>query len=46
MVDEKDENLNADEETFNRLYKMIGGFKTLFIIALTTITFKYFEIYK
>ena len=46
MVDEKDEDLNADKETFNRLYTMIGGFPTLFILAITTIFFQYFGLYQ
>lgn len=46
LVDEKDENVNADSETWSKLYKMIGGSVTLGVMALTVTLFKYFEVYK
>ena len=46
LVEDKDENVNADKETFSKLFKMIGGFLTLSILGTTTCVFKYFEVYK
>jgi len=46
LIDEKDENVNADTTTWNKLYKMIGGAVTLGTIGMTTLVFKYFEVYK
>jgi len=46
LVDEKDENVNADSETWGKLYTMIGGSVTLGVMALTVTLFKYFEVYK
>ena len=46
LLEDKDENVNADKETFSKLFKMIGGFFTLSILATTTCAFKYFDLYK
>lgn len=46
LVDEKDENVDADKETFGRLYEMIGGAFTLGTLGITITVFKYFEVYK
>ena len=46
LVDEKDENVDADKETYSKLYKMVGGTITFGSIAITVTVFKYFEVYK
>ena len=46
LVDEKDENVDADSETYSKLYKMIGGAYTFGIVTSATIILKYFEAYK
>ena len=46
LLDERDEKVDADKETFNKLYSMIGGGLTLFILGISVIIFKYFEIFK
>jgi len=46
LLDDKDENVNADKETFSKLFKMIGGFFTLSVMATTTCFFKYFAVYR
>ena len=46
LLDESDEKVDADKETWNKLYSMIGGGLTLFILGISVILFKYFEIFK
>ena len=46
LLDESDEKVDADSETWSKLYSMIGGFPTIFILGSTVTLFKYFEIYK
>lgn len=46
LLDESDEKVDADKETWNKLYNMIGGALTLFILGISVILFKYFEIFK
>lgn len=46
LLDESDEKVDADKETWNKLYNMIGGGLTLFILGISVILFKYFEIFK
>lgn len=46
LLDESDEKVDADSETWSKLYSMIGGFPTIFILGSTVTMFKYFEIYK
>ena len=46
LLDESDEKVDADKETWNKLYNMIGGALTLFILGTSVILFKYFEIFK
>ena len=46
MVDEADEDVNADRQTYIELFKLIGGFKTVVFIAGTTIFNKYYDIYQ
>ena len=46
LLDESDEKVDADTETWNKLYNMIGGGLTLFILGISVVLFKYFEIFK
>ena len=46
LVNEEDEKAYADEETWWKLYKMIGGFWTLFQLGLTLIVFRCFELFR
>ena len=38
--------MNADSETWGKLYTMIGGSVTLGVMAMTVTLFEYFEVYK
>ena len=46
LLDEADEKVDADQETWTKLHGMIGGSMTILILGSTVTAFKYFEIYK
>ena len=39
LISEQDENVDADKETFNKLYTMVGGALTFIILGMTAIIF-------
>lgn len=45
LTDEKDEKVNADSETFAKLYTMIGGSVAVFVFVMQNIFFRYIEVY-
>ena len=45
LVDEADEDVSANHETYAELFKLVGGYKTVTFIAVTTIYNKYFDAY-
>ena len=45
LISEQDENVDADQETFNKLYTMVGGALTFTVLGATTMVFKYFDVY-
>ena len=45
LISEQDENVDADKETFNKLYSMVGGALTFTVLAITTTVFKCFDVY-
>lgn len=46
MIDERDENVEADVETYNRLYAMMGGSLYLVLFTVPIYLFRFIEIYK
>ena len=46
LLDEADEKVDADQETWSKLHGMIGGSTTILVLGVTVTSFKYFEIYK
>lgn len=45
-MDEKHEKVNADAETFSKLYAMMGGVLTLVVFAMQNVFFRVIEVYK
>ena len=46
LVDEADEDVNANWETFTTLFKMVGGVKTCILFAVIKIFRKFYQIYQ
>ena len=46
LVDEADEKINADWETFEKLFSLIGGWKITIFIAALIMSQKYYAYYR
>ena len=46
LVEEADEDVNANSETFRKMFGLIGGFRTSIILGLIILCRKYFHIYQ
>lgn len=46
LIDERDEDINADSETFWKLFAMIGGFTTVGIFIAQSVFFRMVEVYQ
>lgn len=46
LVEDKDEKVNADAESFKKLWRLMGGIPTVMTTVVITLFFKYFHFYK
>ena len=46
LVNEEDEAINASWETYEKIFKIIGGWKMIFYIVILTIVLKFWSVYE
>ena len=45
LIEKQDEKLDADTESYIKLYRLTGGFLIIVLLVCATIFFQYFDLY-